>query len=142
MTEFTMNNDQPARPAKNGLARIISLVLFTVTVFVVIMIVSGGFRGFTVGSKKKNIEAAEKYANQKFYYSVGIAPERLTSDVIYHSGDDYLIVVKYYLPSSYNVDGSMCVHCRNGIALSSTSVMPPAYDFKGSINELKALFGI
>ena len=85
--------------------------------------------------------AAEKYVRQKVYTTISVVPERMSSDVIYKTGNKRLIEVKYGLTSG-GWDGKCCVYTSADTAINATSVMGIGYDFRGSIEELKALFGI
>ena len=135
-----MNRDRSAKKenSSNNAVTIILRIGFVALAFIVITVTSSG----SIEGRKKNVKAAEKYANHQVYLSLGVTPEKLKSEVVYKSDGKYLVVVKYWLNSANYAGGSICVYCENGIVYSSTSVMPPDYDYEKNINSLKAFFGI
>ena len=53
-----------------------------------------------------------------------------------------MISVQFYFDGSTVPIGSYCVYCVDGYVCNSTTMMGADYDFKDSLRELKALFGI
>ena len=136
--------------SKSNIIRIIITVGFFIAVFFIVRnLINGNNNGIVGGNndyEKKSIEAAEKLANQQVYETIGVAPEKLTSQVIYKETNKdekiYLIVVKYYLRKTDGPGGAICVYCNYGYAINSTEIKHPDYPYKNYLNELKALFGI
>lgn len=134
-----MNQDSFVKDKKsNSVINIILKIGIFALAFIIVTAISSG----SIGSRRKNVEAAEKYANHQVYLSLGLTPEKFKSEVVYKSGGKYLIVVKYWLNSANYAGGSICVYCGNGVAYSSTSLMPSDYDYEKNINSIKAFFGI
>lgn len=96
--------------------------------------------------REKAQENAEKYVNSTVYNQLGIVPEKLTSKQFYTEQDGqitrYLIIVKYYLDSNGNPDGSVCVYCSEYTVYNSTTIMPPDFLWEDHKQEVMALFGM
>ena len=123
------------RPRKTGLISAGSVLAVIIVFFAVYL-----FSGDPFGTKA--IDSAEKFVNQQVYTALGLPCERFDSECIYKDGDIRLICVYFYFEDSSTPIGSYCVYCVDGYAYNSTSMMGPSYDFRDSLPELRALFGI
>lgn len=116
--------------------------IIPVIVAVVMLVYAGnnlGWFGLGNGEAEK---AAEAYVNKQVYSTLGVPAKNYSSEVIYNEDGNKLIVVKYSLENNSNWGGACCVHYKDGVVWGSTTIMPPAYDFKANIDESMALFGI
>lgn len=124
-------------------SKVVGRILLFVVIFAVVSALTNGLNNKSSKAEEAEaVEAAEKYVNQQVYRSLGVPCERYKSKVIYHDKEVRLIAVDFYYEGASNPNGSYCVYCKYKHVIDSTKMMGPGYDFKGSLNELKALFGV
>ena len=81
------------------------------------------------------------HVKQDVVLSLGLTPEKFSTDIIYKNGKDKIIVVKYGLDSGH-YDGSVALYYHENYYSSSTRIMHPDYDWRGDLESVKAIFGI
>lgn len=118
-----------------NILKIIGSIIMGIVIVTAVISVYGG------GTESSAIEEAEKYANNRFYSTYGFVADKMTSDVIYKSGADKLITVKFYYDNECL--GVCCVHTSSGSVVQNCStIMMPNYDFEENLSNTKALFGL
>ena len=130
--ENNENSTQTTNTKNKGISigSLIALVIFLVCMFNVVV--------------KPAIEVpktAKAHVKQEVMSELGVVATNFSTDTIYKSGKDKLVVVKYGLDSS-GYDGSMCVYFKENRYYSSTSIMPVDYEWRSNIEAVKAYFGL
>ncbi|WP_367925530.1 hypothetical protein [uncultured Ruthenibacterium sp.] len=128
-----MNTSQTKKNEK------INLILRIVALVILIWGISSIINYF---SNAKPIRSAENYVNQQVYQLSGQTCKTFDSEVIYKSGSERLISVKFYLEDTSKPSGSFCVYCIYKSAYDSTTMMDADFSYEEHLDELKALFGV
>ncbi len=121
-----------------GIKKSAKKILLIISIVLLIGVLFSDFGGIG-GSGAK--ESAEKSVKQIVYTNWGIIPTDLKSSVIYKSGKERLIEVRFKLDSN-DWAGSCCVYTNGDITAGSTKLMSADYDFEEHIEECKALFAL